>query len=124
MAESNKQYRTVVGFVQFPPREGEAGGKPIRNITVRTAGFREQAVRVSATLWPSHENVKVEEGDLVALEGSYTQNKSTNEETGETRTFHNISVSRISVLGQGDAGKRVDTVNTDDADADDSDIPF
>lgn len=124
MAESNKQYRTITGFVQFDPREGQAAGKDVRNITVRPTGFKEQAVRVSATLWPSHENVKVEKDDLVTLEGAYSQTKGTNEETGETRVYHNISVSRIFVHGKGNSGVRVDVENAASDDTGDDDIPF
>lgn len=119
MAEK-KEYRTVHGIVQFEPREGEAGGKPIRNITVRQAGFGKFAVRVSATLWPSHAHVKVAEGDVVTLEGAYTMNTSTGQD-GEPRTFHNLSVNRIFVHGASDAGAQTGTVNTGGSSADDSD---
>lgn len=108
---ADKQYRTVFGIVQFEPREGEAGGKPVRNITVRQTGFGPTAVRVSATLWPSHGHVQVEEGDVVVIEGAYTQNKSTGQD-GEERTFHNLSVNRIAVLGKSDGGREAGTVNT------------
>lgn len=118
-----KQYRTVHGIVQFEPREGEAGGKPVRNITVRQAGFGPTAVRVSATLWPSHAHVKVEEGSVVTIEGPYTQNKSTGDD-GETRTFHNLSVSRIFVHGMSDSGKKADVENAVADDVADDDIPF
>ena len=60
------QYRTVIGIVQFDPREGEAAGKPVRNITVNQAGFGQTAVRVSATLWPSHKNFAVAKNDVSA----------------------------------------------------------
>jgi hypothetical protein len=72
---SDKQYRVVSGIVQFPPRDGEAGGKAVRNISVRQAGFGPTAVTVSATLWPSHADVKVDQGDVVTLEGSYTRTR-------------------------------------------------
>jgi len=41
-------------------------------------------------------------------------------------TYHNISVSRILVLGNADAGVKTDTVNTSTtaAEPDDDDIPF
>ncbi len=105
------EYRGVLGFVQFEPREGEAGGKAVRNITVRQVGFGQFAVRVSATLWPSHAHVEVEEGDLVAFEGKYTQNKGKDKNENPI-TYHNISVTKIKVLGQGDSGEQVETTNT------------
>lgn len=122
MAE--KQYRVVSGIVQFPPREGEAGGKPVRNISVRQAGFGPTAVTVSATLWPSHEDVKVEQGDVVTLEGSYQANKSTKQD-GTPITYHNISVTRILVHGRAVEGVKPDTENAVvEDDASDDDIPF
>ena len=119
-----KQYRAVVGFVQFEPRENEVGGKKVRNISVRQTGFGQFAPRVSATLWPSHAHVKVEEGDLVAIEGAYTANSKTTDD-GEKITYHNLSVSKIVVLGAADSGKQVETVNAgSDDDAGDEDLPF
>jgi hypothetical protein len=110
LAESNKQYRTVIGFVQFDPREGNAAGKDVRNIAVRATGFKEQAIRVSATLWPSHADVAVEKDDLVAIEGSYTQTKGEKDD-GTPVTYHNMSVSRIAVLGKGNSGVKVEVEN-------------
>lgn len=125
MAES--QFRTVSGVVQFEPREGNAGGKEVRNITVRTAGLREQSVKVGATLWPSHAHIAVDKGDFVVLEGKFSQNKGTNQQ-GDPVTYNNMSVTNILVLGTLDAGRDDEPVNRrDDADfpvADDDDIPF
>lgn len=115
------------GIVQFPPREGDAGGKAVRNITIQQAGFGPTAVKVSATLWPSHKHVEVEQGDVVTLEGKYSSNKGTvqqGENAGKEVTYHNLSVSRISVNGaKADSGVKEDTVN-DEAAADTDDIPF
>lgn len=122
MAES--QYRTIAGVVQFPPREGQAGGKDVRNIAVRTAGVKEQSIRVSATLWPSHEHIEVGEGDFVVLEGKFSQNKGTNQQ-GDSVTYNNLSVTGILVLGALDSGQEVETVNTESGDEPaDDDIPF
>jgi hypothetical protein len=125
LSEQKAEYRAVLGFVQFEPRDGEAGGKAVRNITVRQNGFGPYAVRVSATLWPSHAHVEVNEGDLVALEGKYTQNKGKDKNENPV-TYHNISVTKIAVLGNGDSGERAETVNTPAADdgADDEDLGF
>jgi len=122
---SENQYRVVSGIVQFPPREGEAGGKSVRNISVRQAGFGPTAVTVSATLWPSHDSVQVDQGDVVTLEGKYTSNKTTKQD-GTPVTYHNISVTRILVHGKANEGVKPDTENAsaDDADASDDDIPF
>jgi len=117
-------YRTIVGIVQFPPREGEAAGKTVRNIRVNSAGFGQFAVPVSATLWPSHAAFEVEENDIVVLEGKYT--KSSGKDKGDNPiTYHNISVARIGKIGEADPGERPDVDDNDAGDdAGDEDIPF
>lgn len=116
------EYRTFIGIVQFDPREGEAGGKKVRNITIRGTGVKEQALRVGATLWPSHGHVKVEKGDAVLIEGKFSRNKGSDSDGNEV-VYNNVSVARILVLGATDEGKRADVVNEPD-DADDDDIPY
>lgn len=120
---SEKTYRTVLGIVQFEPRDQEAAGKAVRNVTIRNIGFKEQAVRTYLTLWPSHAGVAVKQGDVVIAEGAYSQGKG--EKDGKPVVYHNISVNRIAVLATVDEGTRVETVNdTTDDDASDDDIPF
>jgi hypothetical protein len=116
----------VIGSIQFDPKDGEANGKSVRNIVVQQTGFGPTAVKVNATVWPSHAHIPLKQGDIVHLEGKYTPNKTTNDETGETRTYHNLSVTRMKVLGTLDAGKKTETVNTgsDDDFGSDDDIPF
>jgi len=109
---SDKIYRTVVGTVEFDPRDGEVAGKDVRNITVQAAGFKDNAIKVGATLWPSHANVKVAKGDFVVLKGSFKQNKSEKED-GTPVTYNNLSVSSILVLGQLDDGVRDDDSPSD-----------
>lgn len=115
-------YRTVVGIVQFPPREGEAAGKTVRNIRVNSAGFGQYAVPVSATLWPSHKDFAVEENDVVMLEGKYTKSNGKDKD-GNPVTYHNISVARIAKIGEADPGTQPD-VDENDATEGDDDIPF
>lgn len=115
-----KDYRTVTGVVQFDPRPGDIKGKQIRNIAVQQAGFGPHAVRVSATLWPSHKHVKVDKGDVVTLEGTYSQGKG--ESDGKEITYHNISVLRIKNHGSLDGGRDDASDDTDELDADD--LPF
>lgn len=124
MSDNAKQYRTIMGIVQFEPREATAGGKDVRNIVVRQVGVKDQSIRVSMTLWPSHSHVKVAEGDVVIAEGAFSVNKKNSDEG--TKTYFNLSVSKILVLGNADAGKKVDTVNSgdDESDSDSDDIPF
>jgi len=121
---SEKQYRTVMGIIQFDPKESEAAGKSVRNIVVRNIGFKDQSQKVYVTVWPSHASVELERGSVVCVEGSYTQGKGKNED-GSPRVFHNLSATRIAVLGLALEGVRVDVENVpaDDA-AGDDDIPF
>lgn len=112
MAErKKKQYRSFQGFVKFPPNENEVEVRgedvTIRSFVFRASGVKEQAIDVRATLWPSHEHVEVEEGDFVAVEGSFDVNKGKDKE-GEPVTYFNLSVTRIKNFGPGDAGVRDD----------------
>lgn len=126
MAEKKKVYKTFFGVVQFPPREGEAGGKAVRNIAIRTTGVKEQSMRVSATLWPSHAHVDVQEGDAVVIEGAFTVNKG--EKEGEPVTYFNVSVSGILNLGALDFGDESERTTTRTAapaeEVSDDDIPY
>lgn len=115
-------YRTIVGIVQFPPREGEAAGKPVRNIRVNNAGFGPTAVPVSATLWPSHKDFAVEENDIVVLEGKYSKSNG-KDKNDNPITYHNISVARIGKIGEADPGERPD-VDENAAGEGDEEIPF
>lgn len=125
MAEKKKVYRTFFGVVQFDPREATAGGKDIRNITIRTTGVKEQSMRVSCTLWPSHEHVEVAKGDAVVVEGSFDVNKG--EKDGAEVTYFNLSVAGILNLGPLDFGEGYETTtrssSKQDEPAEDS-IPY
>lgn len=114
------EYRCVMGIVQFPPREGEAASKPVRNVRINQIGFKEQAIPVSLTLWPSHKDFEVAENDVIIAEGKYTR-------TSGDKTYHNLSVVRIKNLGAADPGERPDVDENDvqdDPEAADDDIPF
>jgi hypothetical protein len=115
----------VTGVIQFDPKDGEAGGKKVRNITVRSSGFKENSIKVGATLWPSHAHVAVKKGDVVTLEGKFSRNTKTNAE-GESVTYNNLSVTGIHVGGTLDYGEKVEVENETSAtpDAEDDDIPF
>lgn len=88
---------------------------------MQQTGFGPYAVRVGATVWPSHAHVALKQGDVVTLEGSYNKRTSSDEE-GNERTFHNISVTRLLVHGTADSGKREETTN--DSSVDDDDVTF
>lgn len=122
MAEK-KTYRAIVGAVQFPPQEKEAAGKTVRSVVIGATGFKEQAVRVYVTVWPSHADFEINQGDVLFVEGAYSQGKGTNKDTGASVTYHNISATRIAKLGTAVEGSRPDVETADDEVGDD-DIPF
>lgn len=108
-----------MGIVQFDPREGEAAGKPVRNVRINQIGFKEQAIPVSLTLWPSHKDFDVQVNDVIIAEGKYSKS------AGDDKTYHNLSVVRIAKLGVADAGERPEVDDNDvPADTTDDDIPF
>jgi hypothetical protein len=109
--------------VQFPPREGNAGGKEVRNITIRTTGGGDQSIKVGATLWPSHAHVAVGEGDLVFVEGKFTRTKGEGKD-GAPVTYNNLSVSDFINLGSADGGKDEREAASSAAEEADDDIPF
>jgi len=114
----------VLGAIQFDPDEAEANGKAVRNIVIQQNGFGPTAVRVNATVWPSHAHIPLKKGDVVAIEGAYKSNRTT-DQNGNERTFHNVSVTRLAVLGTVDAGVQDGQSSTASAaDASDDEIPF
>ena len=114
-----KQYRVFTGIVQWDPRDGEAAGKQVRNATIRATGLKDQSVLVSLTLWPSHKDLVIEQGDVVVAEGVFTRS------TAGEKTYNNLSVSRLLKLGHADTGERTaPAVSSDEPDEDEDDIPY
>lgn len=126
MSDNAKQYRVFTGIAQWDPRDGEAAGKKVRNVTIRAAGVKEQSILVSLTLWPSHAGVSVKQGDVVYAEGVFTRSTAEDQQ-GNTRTYNNLSVSRFLNIGAADAGSRDNAPaasdEPDETDEDD-DIPY
>jgi len=120
---SEKVYRTVMGIVQFDPKEGEAAGKPVRNIVIRQVGFKEQSVNVYVTVWPSHADVEIAKNDVLIVEGTFNQGKGQAQD-GSPRVYNNISATRIAKLGSATEGKRPEVEGSADDDVEDADIPF
>ena len=126
MAEGERQYRVISGIVQFDPREAEAAGKKVRYVTVRQTGLREQAVLVSLTVWPSHADVPLAQGDVIFAEGVFTR-KTTNDDQGNARTYNNLGVSRLLVLGNASQGVREDrqaVAEEPEEEPEEDDIPY
>jgi len=125
MSDNAKQYRVVTGIAQWDPREGEAAGKKVRNVTIRQVGVKDQSILVSLTLWPSHAGTEVKQGDVLIAEGVFTRSTA-EDQSGNTRTYNNLSVSRLLKLGSADAGVRDDKPESDEPDEtdEDDDIPY
>lgn len=116
-----KVYRSVTGFVQFPPRDGEAAGKPIRSLVLNTAGLGDQSQKVYVTVWPSHGAIKIDQGDFLAVEGSFTQNTGVDKD-GRKTMYLNLSATRIAKLGSEETGQEDDV--TEALETTSSDLPF
>jgi hypothetical protein len=84
---SDNDYMTVAGIVQFPARNREAAGKPVRDVTIRAIGNNK---KISITVWPSHVDVPIEKGDFIVADGQYSQVPGQTKE-GEPTTYHNLS---------------------------------
>jgi hypothetical protein len=103
-ASEDRQYRTLFGIV-FTVEEGQVKGQTVRNLSVRQTGLSDaEAVLVRATVWPELEAVDVQSGDVVVLEGAYRRS------AGTSRTFHNLSVSKMLVLGHAEGGSQTDRI--------------
>jgi hypothetical protein len=120
---SDVQYRTFIGIVQFDPVDREAAGKPVRNVTIRQVGLKDQAQLVSITLWPNHEAIKVEKGDIVIVDGKFAVNKGKDGE-GNPKTYFNVSANAFAVLGKADYGVETESTSDDDAGDDDDDTTW
>lgn len=84
------EYITVAGFVQFDPRNREAGGKPVRDVAVRAIGNNKI---INITFWPE-QTMPVNKGDFLVVDGKFTQRTGQNKQ-GESQTYYNLSASTI-----------------------------
>ena len=118
---SENTYRSFIGVVQFDPTDREVAGKDVRNVTIRATGLKDQAQLISITVWPSHAGVKIEKGDALIVDGKFQVNKGSDGE-GNSKTYFNVSASRILNLGKTDPGVEVESTDAGGGD-DDGDDP-
>ncbi len=85
------EYITVAGLVQFPPRTRQAGDKTVRDVLIRMIGSNKN---ISITLWPEKEDVIVNKGDFIVVDGKHSQSVGQNKD-GEQVTYNNMSASTI-----------------------------
>lgn len=97
MAEDKKTYLSVVGFVQFEPRERDANGQTVRDIAVKPGG---SAKLIRVTLWPEFDHASVEQGDFIGAEGAFTRSTFNDKDTGEKRESLQISANKLNVNGK------------------------
>lgn len=116
---SDAKYISVVGFIQFDPKEREVGERKVRDIVVRPANSM-NPINFNITLWPDFKDVALDKGEFVGIEGKYSKTETTVD--GEPRTYHNLSCQRISVRGETIQAPKPDTVNQSSSSADDD--PF
>jgi len=116
-------WRTFVGVVQYDPTPREVNGKQVVNIGIRPSGVKDQAINVSATLWPSHAAYfdKVEKGTVVVVEGKFDVRPNPNAGADKPKNFYNLSVSGIAVLGQLDLGERVESTSDEEGEGSEED---
>lgn len=132
MAEKKKEFRSFIGLVKYPVREGEVTVRDetvtVRNFVIRQVGVKEQAMDVRGTLWPSHDSFELEQGDLVFVEGAFDVRKGTKKDEDGNEvpaTFFNLSVSGIKNFGPLDLGDRAPANRAGDTAEDDGDdIPW
>lgn len=100
----SKQYATVVGFVQFPVEERSLpSGQKVRDVTVRPSGVDTPLVR--GTLWPEFDSVEVNEGDLIGIDGEYTERTGQNREGGSV-TYRNVNIKKLAVISAAERAER------------------
>lgn len=93
------EYMTIAGIVQFPPRERQAGGKPVRDVLIRAIGDNKN---YSITVWPENGNIPINKGDFLVADGKYSSSVGQNKE-GAQVTYHNLSSNTLFRLeGSGD----------------------
>ena len=91
---SESEYRTAAGFIQFDPRQRPAGGKQVRNVTIRAIGSQNY---VDITVWPEHDDVALEKGMFIVADGKFSTNAGQDKD-GNPRTYYNLSATNIAVL--------------------------
>ena len=97
-------YATITGFVQFEVNERELdNGDKVRDLTVGLTGVN--APRVRVTLWPEFADVDVDEGDFVAVDGTWEERTGQNK-AGEKVTYRNVNARRIAVTKGAERAER------------------
>lgn len=89
------EYITVAGIIQFDPRARKANGKDVRDIAVRAIGNNKM---VNITVWQEHDNIPLNKGDFVVVDGKFTTSPGQNK-AGEQQIYYNLSAKVIHRFG-------------------------
>jgi len=87
-----KKWQAVAGPIAFL-NDGNAGGTKVRRATINTIGGN----RVQCTFWPQYDNVELELGSWIFVEGPISTYE-TEDKDGNPVTYVNLSVQRLAVL--------------------------
>lgn len=90
---SDKEFATAVGFVQFDVKTREANNQEVRDVVIKTPG-KGQYIRI--TVWPEFDDVDIEKGDFIAVDGVFTSSVYQDKE-GAKRTSLQISARTLFV---------------------------
>lgn len=83
------KYITVAGFIQFPVEEAhiEALNTDVRRATIKNIG--EAGALISISFFPEFDELELNEGDFIAVDGKYNQN-----DTGD-KVYHNLTAYEV-----------------------------
>lgn len=121
MADTDKQYITAVGFIQFDPQTRDANGKEVTHVVIKLPGGDQTQVRV--TVWPEVQVGELKKGDFIAVDGVFTTN-SYDATDGSKKTSNNISAFNIAVLGSAALRAEREVVNASSSQPASSSVPF
>lgn len=107
------EYVGAQGFVQFDVNERDVNGQTVRDVVVKNAG---KPINIRITLWPEFEDVDVQKGDFVAVEGKFTRN-TYQAQDGTNKESLQISASSLYV-GKPAVRKERSVANASSQDAD------
>lgn len=88
------EYAVVAGMIQFDPKEREANGQSVRDITIKALGTQ-KLVRI--TVWPEFSGVALKKGDFVSVDGKYEVSMGQGTDGGQ-REYINVSATQLAVL--------------------------
>jgi hypothetical protein len=116
-----KVYVAQAGFIQFDPVERDANNKQVVEFTIKCVG---KPINVRVTLWPELTHAKVEKGDFVAVEGTFTRSTYQGEDGSQKESLQ-ISAYNLNVNGERiERNESEREIVSSSATGDNDDLPF